>query len=159
VPDLKLLAISAAEESLSGSIGQPVVLRPASNKSMQAASATVTLRVGDDNLPLTVRVATPANGVERLATALAQQLPMDNATPEAAMLTLVGRLGDSLADEIRGRNLSVSCDAPAAARPPGRRSAAAPEDQGVSLEFDVPNQKLSLRVTLLVGANGHAGQQ
>jgi CheY-like chemotaxis protein len=158
VPDLKLLAISAAEESLTGAIGQHVVLRPASNKSMQAASATVTLRVGADNLPLTVRVATPANGVDRLATALARQLPLDNATPESAMLALVERLGDSLADEIRGRNLSVTCDAPAAARQPARRSSGTPEDHGVSLEFDVPNQKLSLRVTLLVGANGHASQ-
>jgi CheY-like chemotaxis protein len=154
IPDLKLLAISAAEESLSGSIGQHVVLRPASGRSMQAAAATVTLRIGADNLPLTVRLTAPASGVERLAS-LAQRLPIDNATPEAAMLTLVERLGGSLADELRGRNLSVTCDLPAVTRQAARRPAHAADD-GVSLEFDVPNEKLSLRVTLVVGAHGKA---
>ena len=121
---------------------------------MQAASATVTLRIGADNLPLIVRLSTPANGVERLVSTLAQRVPMDDATPEAAMLALVGRLGDSLADEIRGRNLRVACDAPVVTRQPVRRAASVTEDQGVSLEFDVPNEKLSLRVTLVVGAHG-----
>jgi CheY-like chemotaxis protein len=154
VPDLKLLAISAAEESLSGSIGQHVVLRPPSSRSMQAASATVTLRMGADNLPLIVRLAVPANGVERLVATLAQRLPMDNATPEAAMLALVGRLGDSLAHEIRGRNLAVACDVPVVTRQPPRRAGNLTDDQGMSLEFDVPSEKLSLRVTLVVGTNG-----
>jgi two-component system, chemotaxis family, chemotaxis protein CheY len=155
VPDLKLLAISAAEESLSGSIGKHVALRPASNRLMQA-SAAVTLRVGADNLPLTVRLSTPANGVERLAANAAQRLLIDDATPDTAMVTLVGRLGDSLADELRGRNLSVTCEAPTVTRQPPRRPANSTDDHGVCLEFDVPNDKLSLRVTLAVGANGKA---
>ena len=154
VPDLKLLAISAAEESLSESIGQHVVLRPPSARTMAGGTATVTLRVGADRTPLCVRLSVPATGVERLVD-LAHQQNLDAATPDAALIVLIERLAHSLAEELKGRNLAV-CDEPATnARPVARKQRSSLEtEHELVLEFDVPSDKLSLRVTLVVDTAG-----
>lgn len=154
VPDLKLLTISAAEESLSNSIGQHVALRPPSTRAMAGIGATVTLLVGADRTPLLVRLSVPANGVERLA-GLAQRQKLDAATPDATLIALVERLAHSLAEELKGRNLVVSSELAIATRPPSRKPRSSLDaENGIILEFDVPNDKLSLRVTLVVDTSG-----
>ena len=152
VPDLKLLAISTAEESLSDSIGQHVVLRPPSTRTMPVGAA-MTLRIGADRTPLVLRLSTQASRIERLVS-LAQQQNPDAATPDATMIALVERLAHSLAEELRGRNLAVSAEPATVTRGPSRRPVGSLDaEHGLALEFEVPNDKVSLRVTLVVDAN------
>ncbi len=151
VPDLKLLAISAAEESLSDSIGQHVVLRPPSTRTMPVGAA-MTLRIGADRTPLVLRLSTQANGIERLVT-LAQQQSLDAATPDATMSALVERLAHHLVEELKGCNLAVTAEPATVTRGPSRRPVGSLDpEHGLALEFDVPTEKLSLRVTLVVDA-------
>ena len=152
VPDLKLLAISAAEESLSDSIGEHVILRPPSTRVMPAG-ATVTLLIGADSTPLRLRLAMPANGIERLVS-LAQRQNLNADTPDAALAVLVERLAHNLTEELKGRNLIVSAEPATVTRGVSRRAGSSLDaEHGLALEFDVPNDKLSLRVTLVVDAS------
>lgn len=152
VPDLKLLAISAVEESLSDSIGEQVILRPPSSRTMAGVAAAVTLRVGADRTPLTVRLSVPAKDVERLVD-LAQRWNLDTTTSDAALIFLVERLSNNLSEELKGRNLAVTIESAAATRCVSRRPKSSLDaQQELVLEFDLPGSKLSLRVTLVVDA-------
>lgn len=154
VPDLKLLAISAAEESFSAALGQHVVLRPQSNRMAQPVSASVMLHVGVDSTPLTVRLSVPANGADRLAAKMnGTQVPIDSDGIDTGLMSLVDRLGRGIADELTARNLTVTCDAPAITHQTSRKPSNTHEtDPALSLEFDVPAEKVCLRVSLVVGA-------
>jgi CheY-like chemotaxis protein len=153
-PDLKLLAISAAEESFSSALGQHVVLRPQSNRMTQPLSASMMLHVGVDNTPLTIRLSIPANGADRLAAKMGgAQARSDGNSIDAALMSLVERLSHGIADELRARDLTVASDAPTMVHQAPRKSSSAQEaEPALSLEFDVPSEKVCLRVSLLVGA-------
>jgi glycerol uptake facilitator-like aquaporin len=109
--------------------------------------AAMTLRIGADRTPLVLRLSTQASGIERLVS-LAQQQNLGAATPDATLIALVERLAHSLADELKGRNLAVSAGPATVTRGPSRRPVGLLDaEHGLALEFDVPNDKLSLRVT------------
>lgn len=154
VPDLKLLAISAAEESFSAELGQHVVLRPQSNRMIQPVTASMSLRVGIDSTPLTVRLSVPANGADRLVAKMsAAVMPIDSDSVEQGLMLLVGRLGSGIADELKARNLPVTSGSPQVTHHVARKPSNAPEAESeLLLHFDVPAEKVCLRVSLVVGA-------